>query len=88
MIEISVVDRRTFKDAVIGEYTFDCSYIYNQENHCIEHQWIALSDPNDANFSDVTGYLKISASVAHEADKQIELGEDDSAGSESIMMPP
>jgi hypothetical protein len=64
------------------------NYVYNQEGHKIEHQWIALSDPNDQSFSEVTGYLKLSASVASEVDEQIPLVEDPGSGNEEIMMPP
>lgn len=54
---------------MIGAYSFDLTYIYMMKDHTMEHQWIALSDPASENFSEVTGYMKLSISVAGEGDE-------------------
>lgn len=53
------------------------------------HQWIALSNPNSEDFSQITGYLKVSISVACTGDDQVEIKEDDSESKEdNVLMPP
>jgi hypothetical protein len=34
-----------FKDAMIGMYEFDVSYIYFMKEHTMFHKWIAMSNP-------------------------------------------
>ena len=58
-----------FKDVMIGMYEFDISYIYFMDQHLLLHKWIALSDPSSENFNEVTGYLKLSISVAASGDE-------------------
>jgi hypothetical protein len=69
-------------------YEFDVAYVYFMKDHLMLHKWIALSDPSSENFSEVTGYLKISISVACTGDEQIQIAEDTGAEDDSVMMPP
>ena len=44
-VEIKLLDKGFFKDALIGYYEFDLTYIYQQENHSLMHKWIIMSNP-------------------------------------------
>lgn len=70
------MDKGIFKDAIIGIYEFDVAFIYFMKDHCMLHRWIALSNPASENFNEVTGYLKLSISVAGSGDEQIQINED------------
>ena len=84
-----MMDKGIFKDAIIGLYEFDVAFIYFMPDHILLHKWIALSDPASENFNEVTGYLKLSISVAATGDEQIQINEDTAAtGDDSVMMPP
>ena len=41
----------------IGTYSFDVTTVYFKEKHCIQHQYVALFNPDGEDFSQVTGYL-------------------------------
>lgn len=41
--------------------TYDLSSIYFQENHKVEHTWVALENPDAEDFENMKGLLKISA---------------------------
>ena len=45
-IVIKVLDKGWFKDKLVGEFEFDVAQIYfMNEEHAIQHQWIALVNP-------------------------------------------
>lgn len=54
------------------------------------HQWIALSNPNSEDYSQITGYLKLSISVACTGDDQVEIKEDPGTAEndDNVLMPP
>lgn len=84
------MDKGFFKEAVIGAYDFDIAYIYFMKRHTMFHQWIALSDPESANFDEVAGFLKLSVSVACTGDEQVQITEDEGGekdDEESVLMP-
>lgn len=54
-IEIKLMDKGFFKDALIGYYEFDLSYLYKQKDHALLHKWIIMSNPESENFGEVTG---------------------------------
>ena len=89
-IVIRVLDKRTFKNSVIGVYHFSVSNIYFREDHCLQHQWIALSNPESQSFNEITGYLKVSISVIGENDDQVKLSDEDGSDSDHrmIIVPP
>jgi len=64
------------------------TYIYQQNKHAIEHKWVILSNPESADFSDVTGYLKVSITVSGAGDEPLELTEDPEPEKESFISPP
>jgi hypothetical protein len=65
------MDKGYFKDAVIGCYEFDVAYIYFMKDHGLFHKWLALSNPESENFSDVAGYMKLSITITATGDEQI-----------------
>jgi len=90
-IVLRLLDRGFFKDALVGMYQFDLSYIYFMEQHTLFHQWIALQNPLSQEFNEVTAYLKVSISIAWQEDEQIQINDDtekESLDAISIMMPP
>lgn len=42
-----------FKEAKIGEFDFDLSFIYFKEEHCMQHQWLALNNPESEDFATI-----------------------------------
>mmetsp|Transcript_2215 Transcript_2215/g.1544 ORF Transcript_2215/g.1544 Transcript_2215/m.1544 type:complete len:187 (-) Transcript_2215:4388-4948(-) len=69
-IAIRLLDKGFFKDALIGYYEFDLSYIYLMDKHSLMHKWIIMSNPESENFGEVTGNLKISITIAGNDDNQ------------------
>jgi hypothetical protein len=65
------MDKGYFKDAMIGAYEFDVAFIYFMEKHSLMHRWVALSNPSSANFNEVSGYMKLSITIAATGDEQI-----------------
>ena len=43
------------------------------EKHAVQHQWIALCNPDSTEFNAVSGYLKISVAVQGPGDNQVQL---------------
>ena len=88
-ITIQILDKRTFKDALIGEYSMDLSHVYFKKKHTIFHQWYALSNPNNEDYTKVSGYIKVSISVIASGDEQVVLKDDENDDTDSpILMPP
>lgn len=44
-VQIKLMDKGFFKDALIGYYEFDLSYLYQQPDHALLHKWIIMSNP-------------------------------------------
>ena len=89
-IQIRLLDKGFLKNGLIGSFDFDLSYIYFMKDHILLHKWLAVSDPNSENYSEITGYIKVSISVAATGDEQIQITEDDDNAKEEdeILMPP
>jgi len=68
-----VKNKKFLKDEIIGCYDFDITTIYFKDKHTIEHQWIALSNPESSNFTDLSGVLRLSISIQAEGDEQMQL---------------
>lgn len=79
------------KDDLIGVYELELTQIYFAKEHCMEHQWLALSNPEGQDFNEITGYLKLSISVCGPGDDQVQLMEDksglDNTDGDGVMMP-
>ena len=75
-IELKLMDKGFFKDALIGYYQFDLSYIYLRDQHALMHKWILMSNPESEDFGEVTGSLKISITIAGSGDEQVAIEDD------------
>jgi hypothetical protein len=62
-ISIKVKNKGLLQDEIIGTYDFDLAKIYFMEKHTLEHQWLALVNPESKNINEVTGNLKISVNI-------------------------
>lgn len=83
------MDKRTFKDALIGEYEMDLTHVYFHKKHTIFHRWFALCNPKNEDYTKVSGYIKVSISVIGTGDEQVVLKDDENDDSDSpILMPP
>ncbi len=82
------MDKGWFKDALIGYYEFDLSYLYQQPDHALLHKWIILSNPESENFGEVTAQLKISITICGEGDEQVGIEDDPHPEIEDIIQPP
>jgi hypothetical protein len=87
-IEIKLLDKGFFKDALIGYYEFDLSYIYLMKDHALMHKWIIMSNPESDDFGEVTGYLKISITIAGEGDEQVAIEDDPNPETDDVLQPP
>ena len=87
-IEIKLMDKGFFKDALIGYYEFDLSWLYSREDHALMHKWIIMSNPESDEFGEVTGYLKISITIAGEGDEQVPIVDDPNPDEDDVLQPP
>ena len=78
-----------FRDEMIGCYEFDMTTVYFKENHAIQHQWIALFNPESEDFSEITANLKICISVQGPGDEQVQLNDQSGPenASDQVLMP-
>ena len=83
------MNKGLFRDEMVGMYDFDITQVYFRDKHCIQHQYIALFNPDGDDFSQVTGYIQVSIAVQGPGDEQVQL--DDHTGPEAadqvVMMP-
>jgi hypothetical protein len=84
-IIIKMLDKGFYKDALIGYYEFDLSYIYQMENHSLLHKWIILSNPESENYGEVTGQLKLSITICGEGDEQVGIEDDPEPEKEDLL---
>lgn len=84
-ITIKLLDKGFIKDALIGYYEFDLSYIYQMADHSLMHKWIILSNPESENYGEVTAQLKLSITICGEGDEQVGIEEDPNPEKEDIL---
>lgn len=87
---IEVKDHSIFsRDSLVGLYVLDLTYIHKQKEHCLRHQWIALSNTKTSDYSRVRGYIKIGVSVLHESDEPADLALEHMKLTDSrVLLPP
>ncbi|ETV80250.1 hypothetical protein H257_06591 [Aphanomyces astaci] len=87
-LKLSVMDANTFERAeLIGETTFDTSFVYSNMNHQICNKWIGLIAPGS---DKVQGYLRVSITILGPDDKFVPpppIGPNES-GLDGVLMPP
>ena len=52
-ISLKLVDKGFLKDALIGQFEFDMSYIYKRKDHVLLHKWLAFSNPNGKDYAKI-----------------------------------
>ena len=63
-LQIRIMDKCFFKDKTIGVFDIDLSSIYfMNEEHAMQHQWVAINNPEGKDFNSIKGYLQISVAV-------------------------
>ena len=79
-----------FTKTLIGVHEVDLTYIYSLPDHAMLHKWIVLSNPEENNYQQMRGYLKIGISLLHEEDKPVDLNrkEDPNSKDKDLMVPP
>ena len=82
------MDKGFFKDALIGCYEFDLSYLYQQKDHSLMHKWIVMSNPESENFGEITGLLKISVTIMGTGDEEVQITDDPHPEREDVIQPP
>ena len=87
-IEIKLMDKGFFKDALLGYYEFDLNSIYLREDHALMHKWIVMSNPEGEEFGKVTAYLKISITICGAGDEQVAIEDDPNPEEEDYLQPP
>ena len=72
-IEINIKNKGFFKDELIGSFVFNVSSIYFKETHAMQHQWVAMFNPESDDLTQITANLKVSIHVMGKGDEQIQL---------------
>ena len=80
-----MMDKGWYKDALIGYYEFDLSYIYQMPDHSLMHKWIILSNPESENYGEVTAQLKLSITICGEGDEQVGIEDDPNPEKEDVL---
>ena len=87
-IEIRLMDKGMFKDALIGQFDLDLTFVYLKPDHVLLHKWIALNNPNGDDYATIQAYVKVSVAVACTGDEQLQITEDDGPEDTQVMMSP
>ena len=87
-IEIKLMDKGFFKDALVGYYEFDLNTVYLREDHALMHKWIVMSNPEGEEFGKVTAYLKLSITICGAGDEQVAIEDDPNPEEEDYLQPP
>jgi hypothetical protein len=78
-----------FSDSIVGIYELDLVYIYKHPDHCLRHQWIAISNASGKSYTKVRGYIRLGISVTHESDDPVDLAlETEKQYDRKVMLPP
>ena len=84
-IEIKLMDKGFFKDALVGYYEFDLNSIYLREDHALQHKWAVMSNPESEEFGKVTAYLKLSITICGAGDEQVAIDDDPNPEQEEYL---
>jgi len=68
-IEIKIKNKGYIKDEIIGAYVFSVTSIYFKEKHLVQHQWVAMFNPESDDFTQITANLKVSIHIMGKNDE-------------------
>lgn len=87
-LEISVMDKGFFSDAMLAYYEFDVTQIYGMKDHALMHTFIVMSNPEGEEFGEVTCNLKLSITIAGAEDTPVPIEDDPNPSKEVMLQPP
>jgi len=63
-VKLTMLDKGFLRDQKVGEFEFDVAQLYfANDEHAIQHQWIALVNPQAIKSAQVKGYLRVSVAI-------------------------
>lgn len=72
VLKIQVYDADSVtRNDLIGSYTLDAMYVYQQKNHELWQVWVGLVNEQDPTDDGLQGYLKLSISIVGPDDKPV-----------------
>lgn len=77
------MNKGLFRNKAFGSFEIGFSNIYKRKDHALEHQWIALQDPDVDKENFIVAYLKVSFCICGPHDHIKELSDDTSSNSEN-----
>ena len=84
-IEIKLMDKGFFKDALVGYYEFDLTSVYGRADHALMHKWVVMTNPEGEEFGKVTAYLKLSITICGAGDEQVQIEDDPNPQDEEYL---
>ena len=90
-VQFKLLDKGVFRDVTLGTFEMDLSQIYfMNDQHAIQHQWIALTNPESSDPNAIKGYLKMSVAIQGPGDSSVKLTDDpglENSEESQVMMP-
>ena len=80
VLEVYDAENSRKKSDYFGIYEYDLQYIYSMKNHSMMNTWLALSNPESSDMTQVRGFLKLSISVLNDNDPRVELNLNPNSG--------
>jgi hypothetical protein len=91
LVAVKVLDKGFLRDKMVGLFDINVQQIYFQnDDHAILNQWVAITNPESVEKTEVKGYLQLSISVQGPEDNAIKLSDQvalHDTSDESILMP-
>ena len=89
MIEIEILNKGFFKSDSIGYFPISTPTIYNMDNHTLNNQMLAFTNPTADDKSKISGYVMVSIQVQGPGDEaaQLKMGTDPKAAKKAPWMP-
>mgnify|MGYP002630424958 CR=1 FL=1 len=71
-VTIKLLNKGLFRDKVIGIFDIDIANIYSMnDKHVLEHQWVALNNPDSETPNEIKAYLKVSINIQGPNDSSV-----------------
>ena len=87
-VTIKVLDKGLFRDTQVGQFEIDLAQIYfSNDQHVLEHQWVALNNPDSVDPNSIKGYIQMSIAVQGPGDSTVKLTDAGGAEETAVMMP-
>jgi len=70
---INIKNKGFLRNELIGSFEMNTTSIYFRDRHALEHQWIAMFNPESEDISEITANLRVSFHIMTKGDEQIQL---------------